>query len=135
MAPHAIRRFLMAGLSAATLALPLAAAEKSAPQTPAAQPEQPSISQTPPANATHEQFVTWLRTTDLGKMIRRDKSAYTIERTKNGTIMRLDGPAFREVLVMVAPKANEEALPFCIDTPAQAEDLMKKAVEAKVEKP
>jgi hypothetical protein len=133
MAPQGIRRFIFAGVMAAA-ALPLVAAQKSPAPAPVVEPS--PVSQTPPENATHEQFVTWLRTTDLGKMLRRDSSAYTIERTKNGTIMRLNGPAFREVLFMALPVEAKvgESLPTCIGTLDEAEAMMKKA-EVPAEKP
>ncbi len=77
-----LSRFLFcvgaAGLIAGSV--PLIAAERPAVPAPVvATPQEPL-----PPDATHQQFVTWLRLTDLGKMIHRDPTSLVIRKTKEG---------------------------------------------------
>jgi hypothetical protein len=129
MAPQGIRRFVFVGLLAAA-ALPLSAAERSAPVPPVGQPTPSVISQTPPENATHEEFLSWLRLTDLGKMLQRSEDQYDVKRTKAGTGFVIKG-GYKNVIVMVAPAKNAMAEPTCIATEQEAEAMMKKAGELK----
>lgn len=96
--------------------VPLVAAEKPAVPVVAA-PQEPL-----PADATHEQFVTWVRKTDLGRMIQRDPASLMRVKGRLGFAVVMN-ESYRSVLVVRAA-AGEAPVVACVSSEADAEKMI-----------